>query len=88
MTCSKAKGDHASFIDGITINHDKDESVADITSKAKNVLNKHFQISKEESRDKLTDVTGLVPRTKMVPKQRYYMRINPDLDLRQKLHKL
>ena len=35
------------FIDGI--NHKKDESVADITSKnKKNVLNKHLQTSKEE----------------------------------------
>ena len=30
------------------INHDEDESIADITSKAKNMLNKHLQISKEE----------------------------------------
>ena len=34
------------IIDGV--NHDEDESVTDSTSKAKDVLNKHLQISKEE----------------------------------------
>ena len=32
------------IIDGI--NHDKDENITDITSKARPVMNKHFQISK------------------------------------------
>ena len=64
MTCTNAKGDHVSFIDGIAINHDKDESVADITSKAKNVLNKHFQISKEKIERQVDRCHRIGPKNK------------------------
>ena len=48
------------IIDGI--NHNKDESVADIIYKAKTVLNKHLQISKEEIKKQIDKCHRICPK--------------------------
>ena len=69
MTCNNIKGDHASLLMVLTTMKMRVLQIAH--QKPRICCTNTFRSVKRRSRNKLTNVTGLFSRTKMVPKQQY-----------------